>query len=145
MATSSPSFVGFEIPFPPSVNHMYVQAGAKKVRTKEYNAFIQGVGLMWRVAKPRDWSPDGRFGIVLELTYENKRRNDTDNRMKPTKDALTAAGVWKDDSQVDGDLSERMEQSTDGKRRAVVWIFRRNSARAKWSELIRQAYKRGDC
>lgn len=142
--TNNPSFVGFEIPFPPSVNHMYVEYHGKKARTKEYKAFIQGVGLMWKVAKPRNWSQDGRFGVVLELTYENKRRNDTDNRMKPTKDALTAAGVWLDDSQVDGDLSERMEIAEDGKRRAVVWIFRRNSARAKWSSLIRQAYGRSE-
>ena len=144
MGSNNPSFIGFEIPFPPSVNHMYAQVGTRKVLTKEYRAFIQEVGLMWKVAKPKNWSKDGRFGLIVELTYNNKRRNDVDNRVKATQDALTRAGVWLDDSQVDAALAERMENVEGGKLRAAVWIFRRNSARAKWSNLIRQAYGRGE-
>ena len=145
MATiSGVNYLGFEIPFPPTVNHMYYQIGARKVRTKEYRAFIEGVGWAWKINRPRNWSKDGRFGMVLELTYANKRRNDGDNRVKPTQDALTACGVWNDDSQVDAALPERMELSADGKARAVVWIFRRNPARPKWSEIIRQAYTCGE-
>ena len=97
---------------------------------------------MWKVAKPKNWSKDGRFGLIVELTYNNKRRNDVDNRVKATQDALTRAGVWLDDSQVDAALAERMENCEGGKLRASVWIFRRNTARAKWSNLIRQAYGR---
>jgi len=136
----SVKYVGFEIPFPPTANHMYVQVGVRKVLSKEYRSFIKAVGWAWMATRPVSWSQDGRFGIVVELTYNSKRRNDVDNRVKATQDALTLAGVWHDDSQVDAALPERMEPAEDGKARAVVYIFRRNSARVKWSRLIRQAY-----
>lgn len=85
------------IPFPPSVNHYYqrfrnhVTIGK---RGREYrNSVVELLGPM----TPRK----GRLAVVLVLCPPDRRRRDIDNFQKGLFDALTKAGVWEDDSQVD--------------------------------------------
>lgn len=43
----------------------------------------------------------GRIGLWIEARPPDRRMRDLDNLLKSTLDALTKAGVWLDDSQVD--------------------------------------------
>ena len=88
-------------PFPPTLNHNVGYCGKRRYRDKNYDAFIELVGYEWRRVRPRIWDAERRFAIDIRLFYNSKRRYDVDNRVKPILDALTKAGAWTDDSQVD--------------------------------------------
>jgi crossover junction endodeoxyribonuclease RusA len=43
----------------------------------------------------------GRVGVTMELYPPDRRKRDIDNYCKGPLDALTHAGVWEDDEQID--------------------------------------------
>ena len=88
------------LPFPPTINNYYV-----KTRNGQ---FISMKGKKFRAeaeAEVREQFPfsalDGSLLVEVILHMPDKRRRDLDNYMKPLLDALTLAGVWEDDSQID--------------------------------------------
>lgn len=89
------------IPFPPTLNHNIGRNGARYYKDDDYKRFQNQVGWLWLKALPPIWSQTTRYAVAIELIYDSKRRYDVDNRVKPILDALTKAGVWKDDVQVD--------------------------------------------
>ena len=111
------------LPFPPTLNHNVGSHGARRYLTKEYRDFIEVAGYTWLAKKPRLWNPDARFGVWTKLFYGSRRRYDVDDRVKPTLDALTRAGVWRDDWQVDDQRSTRCEIDPVNPR-AEVYIYK---------------------
>lgn len=90
------------LPFPPSMNAYWrtPRAGPLAGRTmlsvqaREYRkAAMQAIGKR----KPIE----SRVSVVLVLNAPTKRSYDIDNRAKAPLDALTHAGYWLDDGQVD--------------------------------------------
>lgn len=90
------------LPWPPSLNKMWrtprsgrlagmtmLSAAAREYRT----AAIQAIG----ARQPTDQ----RVSVVLVLNAPTKRPYDIDNYAKAVNDALTHAGYWRDDGQVD--------------------------------------------
>ena len=55
----------------------------------------------------------GPVAVEIEAHMPDKRRRDLDNLLKGLFDALTHAGVWMDDSQVD-DFRVRRARHPDG-------------------------------
>lgn len=49
----------------------------------------------------------GRLEMRVMLYYRDRRRTDVDNRVKPLQDALTHAGAYRDDTQIDRIIVER--------------------------------------
>lgn len=88
------------LPFPPTVNHYY-SAGNGKSR------FISAKGREFRLAvqeavvEQYRGTLEGRLEVTVELHAPDKRKRDCDNYFKSLLDALTHAGVWMDDSQID--------------------------------------------
>lgn len=105
----SPETVLITTPFPPTLNHNVARNGKRYFRDKDYETFIELVGYEWRRVRPKQWNPERRYATSIKLFYNTKRRYDVDNRVKPILDALTKAGVWNDDSQVDVIRVERCE------------------------------------
>lgn len=93
--------VRLSIPFPPTLNHNVLRYGKRYFRDKDYETFLRAVWMIWRTSRPKDWDPARRFAVAIRLFYDSRRRFDVDNRVKPILDALTKAGAWHDDSQVD--------------------------------------------
>lgn len=91
----------FTVLWPPSGNHRNGQRGGRHYTLPETRAFFERVRHACSVQNvPRALS--GRLKVVFRCHEpEKKRKRDLDNVAKPLKDALTRAGVWKDDSQVD--------------------------------------------
>lgn len=89
-----------ELPWPPTVNHMYgvMRSGRK---------YIKPAGVKFRqdvceiVAAMGLKSITGRVQLIISAFPPDRRRIDLDNRIKATQDALTHAGVYLDDSQID--------------------------------------------
>ena len=122
------------IPFPPTLNHNIGRRGGRYYQSGEYKSFLTQVGWLWLKAVPRDWSKESRYSVVVELIYNTQRRYDVDNRVKPILDALTHAGTWNDDAQVDEILVVRGEVDKE-RPRALVWIEAR-----KPQGLMRKVY-----
>jgi len=107
--------VRLELPFPISVNQYYgtVRRGAFcKVyvtpRGKSYRVEVEN--LLESVIEPLR----GRIHMKVALHAATRRKYDIDNPMKCLLDALTHAGVWEDDEQVDRLLIERGEKIKGG-------------------------------
>jgi Holliday junction resolvase RusA-like endonuclease len=109
------------IPFPPTLNHNIGRRGGRYFQSGEYKSFLSQVGWLWLKAVPRDWNKESRYSVVVELIYNTRRRYDVDNRVKPILDALTRAGTWNDDAQVDEIHVVRGEVDKE-RPRALVWI-----------------------
>lgn len=100
------------LPYPPSVNTIWRRVGSKTLlsaKGRDYRAMVarsvmtQGGG--------SHYGPETRLSVDLLVIPPDRRRRDLDNLPKAIFDALTHAGVWADDSQIDRMTIERMEPS----------------------------------
>lgn len=93
--------ISLTLPFPPSANTYYRRAGHHIHISDKGRAFAQAVhnAVLVQIGKPS--ARDGRLSVSVTLCAPDKRKRDIDNSIKPLFDALTKAGVWIDDSQVD--------------------------------------------
>lgn len=101
--------IGFELPFPPSVNHYWGQ----RVIGKHVQRFIGKRGVEFRqqvdvaVQHCKEFcfehfcKPDVRLVMFIQVISPDRRRRDLDNLLKATQDALQHAGVYLDDEQID--------------------------------------------
>lgn len=93
------------LPWPPSTNQIWrnVAVGGKprtllSEKGRRFRAAAAQQCLISRLAGMR---LDGRLQVVLLACPPDRRARDLDNMLKATLDALTHAGVWLDDSQID--------------------------------------------
>jgi len=101
--------VSIRLPLAPSHNHYWqtwVPPGSQRALTHvstEGQAFQKAVAWFWS-RHYGGFPPEpltGRIRLLLVVHMPRSARSDISNRLKPLEDALTAAGVWLDDSQVD--------------------------------------------
>lgn len=101
--------IELKLPWPPSVNHywrsvsMPGKGGRQSVRHliskagREYKTVVSGIVLVAGARKMLT----SRLCVKITLHPPDRRQRDIDNSIKATLDALVAAGVFEDDSQVD--------------------------------------------
>ena len=103
------------LPFPPSVNAYYRHVGPRVLISRDGRAYRTLVAMCVADQRGAPRSPlAGRLQIVMRVYPPDRRRRDLDNLRKALWDALTAAGVWLDDSQVDDDRAVRCEPVKGG-------------------------------
>lgn len=91
-------FITLKLPFPPSVNAMYFNLPGKgRVKTGGYHAWIKEGGMDLLAQRVRRL--DGP--VRVEITLDDRRSGDADNRTKAVLDLLVAHGVIdKDDKSI---------------------------------------------
>ena len=92
--------LSIELPFPPSVNRMWRSVQGRVLISAEGRSYRKAVAdqvLVQRAAKQLA----GRLAVSIFAFPPDKRRRDLDNLFKSVLDALTHAGVWLDDEQID--------------------------------------------
>lgn len=95
--------INLTLPWPPTVNTYYRNVNGKTLISAHGRAYRQAVAdqvLIQRGAKHFT----ERLAVSIVAHVPDKRRRDLDNLFKGVLDAMTHAGVWADDSQID-DLS----------------------------------------
>ena len=92
------------LPWSPSVNHTWRQAGGRLFLDKRVEAFRKKVAGRVNFLRAKKAIPSRAIEsdciVMLEYMPPDRRRRDIDNGVKAVFDALTHADVWKDDSQV---------------------------------------------
>jgi crossover junction endodeoxyribonuclease RusA len=90
--------IALTLPFPPTINHYYGIRGKSR--------FIRPAGVKFRavvaeiVAEAGHKTLEGSVGVFIRVFPPDRRKRDLDNLLKALQDALTHAGVWLDDSQI---------------------------------------------
>lgn len=106
------------LPWPPSVNGYWRSpsrgplAGRHMIskRGREYRkAAALAVSEQWKGE-----ATDKRLAVAVRLCSPTRRKYDLDNMMKGLLDALTYAGVWQDDGQIDRLTIERGDVEKPG-------------------------------
>lgn len=107
-----PSTLALELPVPPSANKIWRRVGERIVLSEPARRYRETVARILfaerarlgalSVAKTGLYLPlVGRLGVTLSLVPAKNTRRDLDNCFKATLDALTHAGLWRDDAQID--------------------------------------------
>lgn len=95
----------FVFPWPPSVNGYWRAIkrgnGAQQIISERGRIFRSDVALAVKLSKHASTHFDGRVKVEITLHQNTARSYDVDNYAKGVCDALTHAGVWTDDAQVD--------------------------------------------
>lgn len=105
----------FELPFPPSVNGYWRAFRGRQIISKAGRQYrkrlieeVSELGLL-------NESIDCRLSVYISMYPPCKRKRDVDNYLKATLDALTHAGFWVDDEQIDRLCISRKEKAKGGK------------------------------
>lgn len=123
----------FTIPWPPSVNSYWVH----RRRGNRIMAFLSPKAEQFRVACSiachqqgiKNLNLQGPLAVSLSLYPPTKRRCDVDNFCKGTLDALTHAGVWGDDDQIQElRIRKCFSEGKPGRIDVVVWYEGRRQA-----------------
>ena len=117
--TKKDAFLALTLPMAPSINHYYGQSRTGR-------RYIKQAGIEFRkivadiVAAIGAPSFTGRVSLFVAIYPADRRRQDIDNRVKSLQDALTHAGVWLDDEQIDDLHLVRKEICKGGKVQIVI-------------------------
>ena len=88
--------------FPPSVNQFTTVVRGRKIKTKRARVFCESV--VNQIEELRDRIPVPNFKhplkVYIILHPPTRQLRDIDNYNKGILDALTAAHIWEDDSQI---------------------------------------------
>jgi len=76
----------FDLPLPPSVNHMYVGIGRHK--SKFYKAWLKECIVAMIAVPAASAAPGSRWELTFTCTMPNWRKRDLDNTFKPLVDFL---------------------------------------------------------
>lgn len=111
--------ISLTLPLPPTINHYYGQRprGGRYIKPAGL-AFRQAVAEI--VAMAGYSTLEGRVSLFAAIYPADRRKQDIDNRAKSLQDALTHAGVWLDDEQIDDLRLVRREVVKGGQVKVVI-------------------------
>ncbi len=107
------------LPYPPSVNTYWGFKGSQRFLTKKAREYKTQVEAAFAASKHPGFA-DARISLAVMLYAPDRRVRDIDNIAKPLLDALTQAGVFNDDGQVDRLLIVRKEPKKGGECSVVI-------------------------
>ena len=94
-----PKTMNIELPFPPSVNSYWRKVNGRTLISKKGREYREAVHLACWMNHTQ--KIDGPLRVRIEAHPPNQAKRDLDNLLKAPLDAMQAAGVYEDDSQID--------------------------------------------
>jgi Holliday junction resolvase RusA-like endonuclease len=110
-----------ELPYPPSVNHLWRHVRNRTVLSREGREYRRAVrlALAFRGVVPQH----GALAVSIDVNPPDRRRRDLDNLHKALLDALGRGGAYFDDAQIDRLTTTRCGIVRGGKVRVRVTPF----------------------
>lgn len=91
--------ISLTLPWPPSINHYWRHQNGRHHISDDGRAYR--VAVLKAMAQRPSPKLAGRLAVHIDAYAPDGRRLDIDNRAKALLDALTHAGLWLDDEQID--------------------------------------------
>lgn len=113
-----------ELPFPPSLNHLWRRVGNRTLISRSGRSFRQQVCSILRGTEPLS----GPLRVVIDLFPPDRRRRDIDNLQKALLDALQHGGAYHDDSQIVSLTITKREVVPDGRTRVSIECAGKNKS-----------------
>lgn len=107
-----------ELPFPPSINHLWRRVGNRTLVSRGGRAFCRAVHAALVAQGVRPIS--GRLAVTIDVHPPDRRRRDLDNIMKALLDAMQHGGAYHDDGQIDDLHIRRGECVPEGRVRVRI-------------------------
>jgi crossover junction endodeoxyribonuclease RusA len=107
----------YTLPWPPSVNRYYRAVNGRNILSAEGRRY-KAVAT-WTISTQKEHYnavefPAQRVRVTFRVTPPDRRKRDLSNLLKAIEDAMTEAGVWGDDSQIDDERIMRLPPASDG-------------------------------
>ena len=83
------------LPFPPSVNHLFATVGKRRIRSERYRQWANVAG--WQLKEQRPKAIRGPVEITLRIEEKTDRKRDLSNLVKAVEDLLVEHRI------IDGD------------------------------------------
>lgn len=90
--------ISYVLPYPPTVNGLFVEYAGKRIKTRAYASWRVEAG--WEIARQGKKSIAGPCAILLQCVAPDNRKRDISNLIKAVEDLLVEMGVIEDDSLV---------------------------------------------
>jgi Holliday junction resolvase RusA-like endonuclease len=90
--------IRYELPYPPTTNNLFANAGNRRVKSKAYKAWSDAAG--YSIIEQGRKRIHGHVTLSIALVKPDKRRRDLSNGIKAIEDLLVSMGVIDDDSLV---------------------------------------------
>ncbi len=107
-----------ELPYPPSVNHLWRRCGGRTVLSRQGREYRRDVRLT--ILRLRLQPIEGPLAVSIDVFPPDRRRRDLDNTLKCLLDALEYGGIYRDDSQIDYLTIGRCDRVPGGKVRVLL-------------------------
>ncbi|MGX8948475.1 RusA family crossover junction endodeoxyribonuclease [Providencia stuartii] len=89
------------LPFPPSVNACWRNINGKTLISAAGRKFrANAIAAVYEQLRKRPKVITENVSVIVKMYPPSRQRRDIDNYLKAPFDALTHAGIWKDDDQV---------------------------------------------
>lgn len=118
--------IKLELPYPPTVNHYYGQRPRGGRYIKPEGKLFRSEVLAEALQKKACNYLTCEIEVDIEVYPPDKRKRDLDNINKALLDALEAAGIFRDDSQIVKMTSTKFKQLKGGK--VIVRISKKRAA-----------------
>ena len=114
------------LPWPPSTHRIWrnvaVHGKPRTLLSEEGRRFRTTAAQMCMLGGVNNRQLAGRLAVSMVACPPDRRARDLDNVLKATLDALTHAGVWLDDSQIDLLSVERAQVVKGGELRVTISV-----------------------
>lgn len=90
--------IRYELPYPPTTNHLFANVGRGRVKTDAYRAWRERAG--YTIIEQGRKRIHGYVALSIALVRPDKRRRDLSNSIKAVEDLLVSMAVIDDDSLV---------------------------------------------
>lgn len=93
--------ISLTLPFPPSVNACWRNINGKTLISAAGRKFrANAIAAVYEQLRKRPKLITENVSVIVKMYPPSRQRRDIDNYLKAPFDALTHAGIWKDDDQI---------------------------------------------